>query len=770
MASVMQGDAYNIPVTIKSGNGTLITPEIAACVEITVGQFTKRWPGQVTFDEKTGEWQFPVTQKQTFRFAPGAAVVQARVVFQDGSIMGGSGAPVRVEQSASRGTLPQPEKTEAVTGSAPKATEVTIPTVHDIDVSLHSQVILSDPIKAPYIGDNGNWYEYDAATGTFVDTGTAASGTPPITPDTAGKYLTNDGSKAEWAKIEPLPEGGAEGQVLTKKSDANGDAEWEDKQKSVLYEPQDLTAEQKQFARNNIDASQVTYATWVSFRKYVYDFDLFSVVNGEKKDNDVVPTSSNLYPVLLIKGYVTGKSVPLTLYARDGSVWGGYYDPVKDIVNLSVIPSSEPNLFLVHLIQGKPDSDGNPTYTVDKTFTEIKTAYDAGKKVELIPPAGNQFFIASVGSAPFEVVNVTTKMIYFRSVGSSSVGIDLFPSWILGGVPFGVISVRISSDEKVSVEFPFSVDGDTGRTVWDLVQKLPQQYVAIVTAGTDGTLSSNSTLNQLQSVANAYNRVTDIAGSALINALYNEKLYYMSVITDTSITFTATTENGLETLAVSNDGKEGSTDVWTHEVVPLGSSTDISLGLTSAAIGQTIKVKTVDTDGKPTAWEAVDMATGGGGETWELINEVTLSEDAMAVVFDKDKSGAAFGLRKFAVVGWTKGSNASNTGGGTICINVANTADDRYSIVPPVANHGALKGDQLRYWHAAAEILAEKGWRWYLTGADNTWKTNQVIVGTSLRGVSQTIPKVATYLALWSRTSGSAFAAGSEIKLYGVRA
>lgn len=206
MASVMQGDAYNIPVTIKSGNGTLITPEIAACVEITVGQFTKRWPGQVTFDEKTGEWQFPVTQKQTFRFAPGAAVVQARAVFQDGSIMGGSGAPVRVEQSASRGTLPQPEKTEAATGSAPKATEVTIPTVHDIDVSLHSQVILSDPIKAPYIGENGNWYEYDAETGTFVDTGTSASGIPPIAPDTAGKYLTNDGSKAEWG----VPTGGSD--------------------------------------------------------------------------------------------------------------------------------------------------------------------------------------------------------------------------------------------------------------------------------------------------------------------------------------------------------------------------------------------------------------------------------------------------------------------------------------------------------------------------------------------------------------------------------
>lgn len=438
MASVMQGDAYNIPVTIKSGNGTLITPEIAACVEITVGQFTKRWPGQVTFDEKTGEWQFPVTQKQTFHFAPGAAVVQARVVFQDGSIMGGSGAPICVEQSASRGTLPQPEKTEAVTGSTPNTTEVTIPTVHDIDVSLHSQVILSDPIKAPYIGDNGNWYEYDAATGTFVDTGTAASGTPSITTDTAGKYLTNDGSKAEWAKIES-------------------------------------------------------------------------------------------------------------------------------------------NLFLVHLIQGKLDSDGNPTYTVDKTFAEIKTAYDAGKKVELIPPADDQNFIVSVGSAPFEVVNATTKTIAFRSISASPAGVFELPPWTLGGVPLGIISVSISPDEKVSVEFPFSVDGDTGMPVWHMVQKLPQQYVVAVTAGTDGTLGADNTLAQLQSVANAYRHVTDIVGYASINAAYNGKLYYMSATTRTSVTFAATTGNGLETLTVSNDGKEGSADVWTHEVTPVDSSFRVEL-------------------------------------------------------------------------------------------------------------------------------------------------------------------------------------------------
>lgn len=218
MASVMQGDAYSIPVTIKSGNGTLITPEIAACVEITVGQFAKRWPGQVTFDEKTGEWKFPMTQNQTFRFTPGAAVVQARVVFQDGSIMGGSGAPMRVEQSASRGTLPQPEKTETTTGSTPKATEVTIPTVHDINVSLHSQVILSDPIKAPYIGDNGNWYEYDAATGEFVDTGVKAGGSADlslgITAAQVGQIakitaVDETGKPTKWEPVD-IPSGGTD--------------------------------------------------------------------------------------------------------------------------------------------------------------------------------------------------------------------------------------------------------------------------------------------------------------------------------------------------------------------------------------------------------------------------------------------------------------------------------------------------------------------------------------------------------------------------------
>lgn len=77
--------------------------------------------------------------------------------------------------------------------------------------------------------------------------------------------------------------------------------------------------------------------------------------------------------------------------------------------------------------------------------------------------------------------------------------------------------------------------------------------------------------------------------------------------------------------------------------IPSG-GTDISLGLTAATVGQTIKVKAVDTDGKPTKWEAVD-----GVDIWEIIAEYTASEAASWLNINKDANGNAFSLRKVKV-------------------------------------------------------------------------------------------------------------------------
>lgn len=58
--------------------------------------------------------------------------------------------------------------------------------------------------------------------------------------------------------------------------------------------------------------------------------------------------------------------------------------------------------------------------------------------------------------------------------------------------------------------------------------------------------------------------------------------------------------------------------------------TDISLGLTSAAVGQIIKVKAIDESGKPTAWEAANMPSGGGGasyRSWSKVWTLAVAED-----------------------------------------------------------------------------------------------------------------------------------------------
>lgn len=73
-------------------------------------------------------------------------------------------------------------------------------------------------------------------------------------------------------------------------------------------------------------------------------------------------------------------------------------------------------------------------------------------------------------------------------------------------------------------------------------------------------------------------------------------------------------------------------------------SGDISLGLTSATVGQTIKVKTVDTDGRPTSWEAADMS--GSGEVWETLAEATLEEESVPIL-DIGAMASAFSNLRF---------------------------------------------------------------------------------------------------------------------------
>lgn len=93
----------------------------------------------------------------------------------------------------------------------------------------------------------------------------------------------------------------------------------------------------------------------------------------------------------------------------------------------------------------------------------------------------------------------------------------------------------------------------------------------------------------------------------------------------------------LPDVSADDDGKLlGVTDgAWGKVDKPSGGG--LSLGLTSAAVGQIAKITAVDASGVPTAWAPVDIPSGGsGGETWELVAEATTTDvvNSLRVTFD----------------------------------------------------------------------------------------------------------------------------------------
>ena len=84
-------------------------------------------------------------------------------------------------------------------------------------------------------------------------------------------------------------------------------------------------------------------------------------------------------------------------------------------------------------------------------------------------------------------------------------------------------------------------------------------------------------------------------------------------------------------------GMSASAYTGVYQVVGAGgdSGESLSLGMTSAAVGQIAKISAVDENGKPTKWEPVDMPSGGGGgSSWTVHTSTTIPEDVAYVQLD----------------------------------------------------------------------------------------------------------------------------------------
>ena len=91
----------------------------------------------------------------------------------------------------------------------------------------------------------------------------------------------------------------------------------------------------------------------------------------------------------------------------------------------------------------------------------------------------------------------------------------------------------------------------------------------------------------------------------------------------------------------------GSYDGSAPMSVEIPSGGGVDMGITGAAVGQIAKITAVDASGVPTAWEPVDMPTGGSSEEMRVIKTITITADGVnSIYFNSDDNGLPFALTK----------------------------------------------------------------------------------------------------------------------------
>lgn len=375
---MMQGDAYSVPVVIKAKDGTVITPEVATRVEITIGHLTRQWPGVITFNEDTLAWEFPLTQQQSFRLSQGKQKTQVRVAFSNGWVVGGDGTDVRVLKSESKSILPAAAQQE----------------------------------KATNIAFGAIFAEIGAITVVL------GAGLPEMSSATKGQYLTNDGETAEWANVDALPTMSSDtvGKMLTNDGEK---AEWADVPREIMYVNFTQGTDGKVSADKNwndvaayIEAGGLVYATYnvVTLSLYSYSADygeirfiqtyagpefLGSLLISWKQDG-TIERSNGIPPVLMYVPQTLnaddqaqarkniGAGTPYTLPIASPTQLGGVRPVAKtDAMTQSIGVDGVGGLYVEPAEVYYIDLEGTyPNYTCPVAMADIKAAYEAGKVLE----------------------------------------------------------------------------------------------------------------------------------------------------------------------------------------------------------------------------------------------------------------------------------------------------------------------------------------------------------------------------------------------------
>ena len=201
--------------------------------------------------------------------------------------------------------------------------------------------------------------------------------------------------------------------------------------------------------------------------------------------------------------------------------------------------------------------------------------------------------------------------------------------------------------------------------------------------------------------------------------------------------------------------------------IGIPSGTDISLNVTGATVGQTIKVKAVDADGKPTAWEAVNMAAGDT-EVWEKVCQVTTTENVSFIYqpfgdYYKKIRAIFLGESTDAYTVWIYPNTETLPGGRDIAyiFNAPYAAAGKYTIVGEFSTEPYPSPDDAKYIYLGKNCVCRNA---FSISVHTSAIQENYIDDFYAKDISQGIKSL-----YWTHNTGE-IKAGAQMVVYGVKA
>lgn len=316
---------------------------------------------------------------------------------------------------------------------------------------------------------------------------------------------------------------------------------------------------------------------------------------------------------------------------------------------------------IVNITKDGQDASGNPIYKSDKTFDEIKAAYDTGREIKLgeIGDFDSSTFQYYCGSEP-KLFDVSDDSVSFLGNGNTTAilnnALNLVSQY--GGLPTLFTSIEIRKTEKgdvVEVSSSFAIDSEKRQIVFEpeaITTLSPGSANLIPVAKTDNglecgvadeTVVSMMTgwlegineptkpisysptqvllLGHRNTLVGVYNLCDvdrreesneGILTATFVNAVggvsfiqmshYSNKAhwYYYDSPFDFNLLKTDTTDNGKFLRVVNGEWKKSEFD-----------GSDLSFGINNAQVNDFLRVDSV-TDGVPTRWKVDSIANAKG--------------------------------------------------------------------------------------------------------------------------------------------------------------